>query len=231
MNMQPATQTSTQPAAQPAKRTATETEVGLIVFVIAKTSPDYTPAQILELSAAIDPMINEFDGYLGRKMLLDPDGASLVSDLVYYQDMEAFTSASEKEMASPTCLKFFATMLPGTETMLISTPKIIHGDDAKAAAVDVAWFELNASSDPAAAAVAFVNQVKLDNPLAAGLPGCVGFRLSVTEDGQWFAASYWSTIDDAPGGGYRSERINRDTHSTQLLPVVIDTEHSHPQLG
>jgi hypothetical protein len=208
-------------------QSAPKTDVGLIVFVIAKTNSDYTPSDIVELSAAIDPMIDEFDGYLGRKMLLDPNEASLVSDLVYYRDMEAFASASEREMASETCLKFFATMLPGTETMLISTPKIIQGDAAKAAAVDVAWFELTDTND----ADAFVAQAKLDNPLTAGAPGCLGFRLSVTEQGQWFAASYWASVEDAPGGGYRSEAISRESLSTLLLPVAIDTEHPHPQLG
>ncbi len=181
--------------------------VGTVVLVLAELNPQYTKEQTIELSKAIDPMVDQFDGYYGRKMIFGVENPKLMGDIVFYRDVKSFETASEIEMQSETCQKFFATMLPESDLtkMLIGNPIFISPkSDKRTSTVEVALFKAKEG----------VNQEQLTqaalavNPVLESLDGFVSRKLAITPDGQWMDILYWTNIENAKSA----------------LPIVMENE-------
>lgn len=213
--------------------TAINKKIGTVVLVLAKSNPAYSKEETLILSRAIDPMIDEFEGYYGRKMIYGIEKPDLMGDIVFYKDVQAFEKASEIEMKSETCQKFFATMLPDPEStkMLISKLLInISGQQEKAETVEIALFK--AKSQYTQEEV--LEAAKAINPILKNLNGFISRKLSVTEDGQWMDILYWTDLEKAKDAlpivtedvmAQAFFKMTDDTTSEFLhFDIAIDTE-------
>ncbi|MDO5968636.1 hypothetical protein Q4Q35_02340 [Flavivirga aquimarina] len=211
----------------------TKEEVGTIVLVMSKTLPEYTRKEIIKLSEAIDPMVNEFDGYLGRKMVFSNDTPDLMGDIVYYTNVKAFEDASEIEMKSETCQKFFATMIPDPQTskMLITSPLIMTTPkQGVVKAVELVLFK----TKPAFTKEVVVSAAKNMNSILEKHKGYISRKLSITEDGQWMDIVYWTDLESAKKASKHIlenqlsqkyfEMIDEATMEFTHFNVVIDTE-------
>ncbi len=206
-------------------------EIGTIVLVMAKTQPEYSRDKIIELSRAIDPMVDKFDGYLGRKMSFSNKEPDILADLVYYTNVKAFEDASEIEMKSETCQTFFATMIPETSKMLITSPLIMttpkQGDTK---VVELVLFK----TKPEFTRDDVVNAAKNINPVLEKHNGYISRKLSITEDGQWMDVVYWADLESAEKASKQIledavaqkyfAMIDEATMAFSHLNVVIDTE-------
>ncbi len=208
-------------------------KIGTVVLILAKANPKYSKEETLKLSRAIDPMINEFEGYYGRKMIYGIEKPDLMGDIVFYKDIPSFEMASEIEMKSETCQKFFATMLPDPESskMLITSLQISTiNKQEEAKVVEVALFR----AKPQYAKEDVIRAAKAINPVLENIAGFISRKLSVTEDGQWVDVLYWSSLKQAKNALQLVVKnkicqdffkMTDDTTSELLhFNIVIDTE-------
>ncbi|WP_298486769.1 hypothetical protein [uncultured Maribacter sp.] len=171
-------------------------KIGTVVLVLGEQNPEYSKEQVLELSRAIDPMVDTFDGYYGRKMIFGIENPKLMGDAVYYRDIESFEKATEIELKSETCLKFFATMLPESNLtkMLIGSPVYISPKkQEKVGVVEVALFK----AKPEFTKEEITKSAIAINPILKKLDGFISRKLAVTTDGQWMDILYWSSLEKA----------------------------------
>lgn len=163
--------------------------IGTIVVVMVKTKPEYTKSEIVKKSKAIDPMLNKFKGYLGRKMVFADNQPDLLADFVYYTDISAFEKASEIELKSDICNTFFATMIPKSESMYIATPKIMTVPKKGVVnTVELVLFK----TKPEFTEAQIVKAAKAINPILEQLDGFISRKLAVTEQGEWLDILYWT---------------------------------------
>ncbi|MDO5980315.1 antibiotic biosynthesis monooxygenase family protein [Flavivirga spongiicola] len=208
-------------------------DIGTIVLVTAKTKPEYSREEIIKLSKAIDPMVDKFDGYLGRKMTFSNSEPDFLMELVYYTNVKAFEDASEIEMKSETCLKFFGTMIPDPETnkILITSPLIITTPKpGKVKVVELVLFK----TKPEFTKTQVVNAAKNINPVLEKHKGYLSRKLSITEDGQWMDVVYWTDLESAENASKHIlenklaqkyfEMIDDSTVEFNHFNVIIDTE-------
>ncbi len=182
-------------------------KIGTVVLVLGEQNPEYSKKQVLELSRAIDPMVDTFDGYYGRKMIFGIENPKLMGDAVYYRDIESFEKASEIELKSETCQKFFATMLPESNLtkMLIGSPVYLSPKkQEKAEIVEVALFK----AKPEFTKEQIAKSAIAVNPILEKLDGFISRKLAVTADGQWMDILYWTTLEKAKNA----------------LPIVMENE-------
>lgn len=209
----------------------TEERVGTIVLVMAKTQPEYSREEIINLSKKIDPMVDEFDGYLGRKMAFSYKEPDVMVDVVFYTDVMAFEKASEIELKSETCQNFFATMKPEPSKMLIMSPAIITTPlKGEVKAIELVLFKTKEGYTKEQVIKAATGM----NVIMKNYEGYVSRKLAVTEDGQWMDLVYWTDLDSAQkaskhilenklGEAY-FKMIDDTTMEFSRLNVVIDTE-------
>ncbi len=194
-------------------------DVGTIVLVMAKTKPEYSKEKIINLSEAIDPMVDKFDGYLGRKMLFSNNEPDLMGDIVYYTNVKAFEDASEIEMKSEICQAFFATMIPDPETskMLITSPLIMttpkQGDTK---VVELVLFK----TKPEFNKNQVIDAAKNINPILEKHKGYISRKLSITDDGQWMDVVYWSDLESAKKA---SKHILEDVVAQKYFAMIDET--------
>ena len=184
-----------------------EHTVGTVVLVLGEQDPEYTKEEVLELSRAIDPMVDTFDGYYGRKMIFGIENPKLMGDAVYYRDIESFEKASEIELKSETCQKFFATMLPDSDLtkMLIGSPVYISPKkEEKTGTVEIALFK----AKPEFTKDQITKSAMAINPILEKLDGFISRKLAVSADGQWMDILYWTTMERAKNA----------------LPIVMENE-------
>ncbi len=208
-------------------------DVGTIVLVMEKTKPEFSREEVIKLSKAIDPMVDTFEGYLGRKMTFATNEPDKLVDIVYYTDVAAFEKATEIEMKSETCLTFFNTMIPNTEVskMLITTPQFITAPkpgDPKI--VELVLFK----TKPEFTKNTVVEAAKTINPVLENYSGFITRKLAVTEDGQWMDVVYWTDLESAkkasedilknPTAGQFFGMIDESSMDFSHLEIVIDTE-------
>ncbi|TGV04070.1 hypothetical protein [Flavivirga rizhaonensis] len=208
-------------------------KIGTIVLVMEKTKPEYSQKEVIKLSEAIDPMVDTFNGYLGRKMAFSNNQPDLLMDLVYYTNVKAFEDASEIEMKSETCLRFFNTMIPNPETskMLITSPLIITTPkQGKVKGIELVLFKTKTGFTKEEV----VNAAKNINPVLEKYEGYISRKLSITEDGQWMDVIYWTNLENAEKASKHIldnklaqkyfEMIDNTTMEFNHFNVVIDTE-------
>ena len=182
-------------------------KVETVVLVLAEANPEYTKAQILERSRAIDPMVDELDGYYGRKMMFGIENPKLIGDVVYYRDVQSFETASKIEMKSKICQSYFATMLEKSELnkMLVGTPVYLSPKTTQESTIiEVALFK----SKPEYTKEQLAEQALAINPVLNTLDGLVSRKLAVTPDGLWMDILYWASLEQA----------------NAALPVVMENE-------
>lgn len=80
-------------------------KVGTIELVIFKTKAEYSKAEIIEAAKAVNPIVEQFDGFIGRKLASNDEG--IWTDIVYWTDLASAEKASQEVMKSETCKKFF----------------------------------------------------------------------------------------------------------------------------
>lgn len=185
----------------------TKHKIGAVVLVLGEQNLEYSKEQVLELSRAIDPMVDTFDGYYGRKMIFGIENPKLMGDAVYYRDFESFEKASEIELKSETCQKFFATMLPESDLtkMLIGSPIYISPKkQGKAEVVEVALFK----AKPEFTKEQISKKAIAINPILEKINGFISRKLAVTPDGQWMDILYWTSLEKAKNA----------------LPIVMENE-------
>ncbi|AUP81395.1 antibiotic biosynthesis monooxygenase family protein [Flavivirga eckloniae] len=208
-------------------------KIGTIVLVTAKNKPEYTREKVLELSRAIDPIVDEFDGYLGRKMAYSYDEPDFLTELVYYTDVNSFEEAADIEMKSETCLTFFNTMIPDPKTniILVTTPLIItDSKPGNVETVELVLFKTKPEFDKETV----VNAAKSMNAILENYEGYISRKLSRTDDGQWMDVVYWTDLESAKKaskhimennlGQIYFGMIDESTMKFYHLDVVIDTE-------
>ena len=200
-------------------------EVGTIVLVMSKTKPEYSRKEIIKLSEAIDPMVDKFDGYLGRKMVFSNNEPDLMADIVFYTNVKAFEDASEIEMKSETCQKFFATMIPDPETtkMLITSPLMMTAPkQGVVKVVELVLFK----TKPEFNKEDVLRAAKSINPLLQEYAGYVSRKLSITDDGQWMDVVYWTDLESAKKA---SENILENKLAQKYFGMIDETtmEFSH----
>lgn len=213
--------------------TEVKEKVGTIVLVLAKMNPEYAKEEIIKLSEAIDPMVDEFEGYLGRKMIFGIDNPNLMGDIVFYENVKAFEDASEIEMKSETCQKFFATMLPDPETtkMLIMSPVIMTmPKQGEVKAVELVLFK----TKPEFPIETVIKAAETMNAVMDKYEGYISRKLALTEDGQWMDLVYWTDQASAEKASKHImenelaqkyfDMIDSSTMQFEHLNVVIDTE-------
>ncbi|NMH88095.1 hypothetical protein [Flavivirga algicola] len=206
-------------------QTEKKEKVGTIVIVMEKTKPEYSKNKIMELSRAVDPMVDKFEGYLGRKMTFSNKEPDLLVDLVYYTNVKAFEDASEIEMKSEICQAFFATMIPDTERskMLITSPLIMttpKQGDAKV--VELVLFK----TKPEFTKDQMVDAAKNINPILEKYNGYISRKLSITDDGKWTDIVYWTDLKSAEKA---SKHILEDPLAQKYFAMIDETsmEFSH----
>ncbi|WP_420573362.1 hypothetical protein [Kordia sp.] len=80
-------------------------KVGTIELVIFDTYPQYSKEEVIAAAKALNPIVEKFDGYIGRKLAIDKDGKW--TDIVYWTDLKSAEHAAQEVMKSETCQKFF----------------------------------------------------------------------------------------------------------------------------
>lgn len=206
-------------------------KVGTVVLVMSKTKAEYSQNQIIQLSKDIDPMINEFDGYLGRKMAFSHQDSSLLVDVVYYTDVKAFEEASEKELQSETCQKFFATMEEENSTLIVSSPVInTVPKKGKAKVIELVLFDIK----PGYSEKEVIKAGEAVNSFLEKSDGFINRKLSLSKEGKWMDIVYWTTLENAEKASeevLKSEicqkyfgMIDETTMQFMHLNIVIDTE-------
>lgn len=210
--------------------TKVEKEVGTIVLVISKTKSEYSQDEIIQLSKAIDPMVDKFDGYLGRKMAFSNENQDLV-DIVYYTNENAAASAAEKELKSETCQKFFATMEENTEKMWTLTPAIITDSNlGKAKTLELVLFK----TKPEYNKNEVIQAGKAINAVLEEFDGYISRKLAITKEGEWMDLVYWTDLQKAKDASKEVmgneickkyfAMIDEETMQFMHLNTVIDTE-------
>ncbi len=206
-------------------------EVGTVVVVMADFKQSYSKDEIIQLSKAIDPMVDTFEGYLGRKMCFPVDSPSSLVDVVYYTDMDAFQSAAKKEMQSETCQRFFQTMDSESEQFLIGNPIFItETQKGTPGIVEMVFFKSEYSEEELSSAAAAIN------PKLNSMEGFVSRKLVRTEDDLWIDLVYWTALDKAKNAAKTLmadttcqkffSMINGESMQFMHLEIVIDTEQN-----
>lgn len=209
----------------------TQENVGVIVLVTTKTKESYKQNEVVNLSKKIDPMVDEFKGYLGRKMAFSHQDPSFLVDVVYYTDEKAATEAAEKEMKSETCNRFFECMNFETLKQFNFSPVIITNPlKGKVNAIELVLFKKKDE---------YTNEQVIQaangmNAVMENYDGYVSRKLAVTEDGQWMDLVYWIDLENAKKasknilenklGETYFKMIDDTTMDFIHLDVVIDTE-------
>ena len=83
----------------------TNKKVGTIELVIFKIKDGVSHDEFVESAKLVNPIVEKFDGYIGRKLAVDKEGTW--SDIVYWTDQKSAELAAEEVMKSPVCQKFF----------------------------------------------------------------------------------------------------------------------------
>ena len=53
---------------------STDKKIGTIELVIFKTKPEFTQTEFIKAAKAVKPIIEKFEGYLGRKLAVNKEG-------------------------------------------------------------------------------------------------------------------------------------------------------------
>ncbi len=104
------------------KENMTNKKIGTIELVIFKTKPGFTQSEVIEAANAVNPVVKEFKGYIGRKLAISKDGTW--TDIVYWTDLEAAEHAAQEIMKSETCQKFFGMIDEKSMTFMHLDPVI-----------------------------------------------------------------------------------------------------------
>lgn len=80
--------------------------VGTIEIVIFKTKPEFSQKEVIDAARAVNPVVKQFNGYLGRKLATGKDSTWV--DIVYWTNLEAAEHANQEIIKSETCQKFFS---------------------------------------------------------------------------------------------------------------------------
>ncbi|WP_298425539.1 hypothetical protein [uncultured Kordia sp.] len=88
-------------------------KVGTVELVIFDTYPQYSKAEVIAAAKAVNPVVEKFDGYIGRKLTVDKNGKW--TDIVYWTDLKSAEHAAQEILKSETCQKFFGMI--NQETM------------------------------------------------------------------------------------------------------------------
>ncbi len=206
-------------------------KVGTIVLVTTQIKSDYTPEKVIELSKAIDPMVDEFEGYLGRKMAFGHTDPNFLVDVVYYTDEKAAAEAAEKEMKSETCNRFFNTMNFETLKEHSFTPAIMTPPkNGNVKAIELVLFK----TKPEFSKSEVISAAEDMNTIMGQYDGYVSRKLAVTENGLWMDLVYWTDVEKGKaaaeqilkeGSGQKYfNMIDNNTIEFKHLDVVIDTE-------
>ena len=83
-----------------------EKKIGTIEVVVFKTKSAYSKEQVIEAAKAVNPVVQEYDGFIGRKLAIGEDGTW--TDIVYWTDLQTAEIAAKEVMKSTSCQKFFA---------------------------------------------------------------------------------------------------------------------------
>ncbi len=83
----------------------TKTEIGTIEIVMFKTKNGVNSEEFIRAAEAVNPLVADMHGYLGRQLAVDPDGNWM--DTVFWTDLESAERAAEEVMKSETCQHFF----------------------------------------------------------------------------------------------------------------------------
>lgn len=209
----------------------TKEKVGTIVLVTTKIKSEYEQSRVIELSEKIDPMVDEFDGYLGRKMAFSAQDASLLVDVVYYTNDKVADDAAEKEMKSEVCNRFFECMNYETLRQFNFAP-IIMSDPKKGIVktIELVLFK----TKPEYSNETVIKRAEKVNAVLDKYDGYISRKLAITEDGQWMDLVYWTNQESAEKaskdilenqlGQEYFDVIDMNTIETTHLNVVIDTE-------
>ena len=79
-------------------------KIGTIEVVLFKTKEGVSKENFTKAAAAVNPVMENLDGYLGRNLAVDPDGNWV--DMVYWTDLLAAEHAAEVVMKSESCQRF-----------------------------------------------------------------------------------------------------------------------------
>ncbi len=206
-------------------------DLGTIVVVMANTKSEYSKTEIIEKSQAIDPIVNTFEGYLGRKMAFENNKPERLAEFVYYTDTVAFQKASEIEMKHETFLSFFDTMQPKSKTILIASPKIVTATKkGQVKTVELVIFK----TKPEFSEAEVIKAAEAINPILNQLDGFISRKLALTEQGEWLDILYWTSnekleiaIDIVMANDVCKtyfDMSEEDTTKIINFNVVIDTE-------
>ncbi len=208
-------------------------KVGTIVLAMSKLQPNYSREATIELSQAVDPMVEQFDGYYGRKMVFSSKEPDLMADIVFYKDLKSFNEAAEIELKSETCQKYFAAMIMDGPAykMVVASPKLMSPmKPGKAGVVELVLFKPKPgySNDEIQAAAG-----KLE-PILESYEGYIGRKLALSDDGLWMDLLYWTDMENAEKASNQIVNnsiaqevfalIDESTMTLQHFDVVIDTE-------
>ncbi|MCW5518121.1 antibiotic biosynthesis monooxygenase family protein [Muriicola sp. Z0-33] len=97
-------------------------KTGTIELVIFKTKPEFSHKEVIEAANAVNPVVEVFDGYIGRKLAVSTDGTW--TDIVYWTDLESAEHAAQEVMKSETCQKFFGMIDEESMTFMHLNPVI-----------------------------------------------------------------------------------------------------------
>lgn len=96
--------------------------VGTIEVVVFKTNHGFTRQEVIEAAKAVNPVVKQFEGFIGRKLAVTEDGTW--TDIVYWTDLASAKHAGEEVMKSQTCQKFFAMIDEKSMQFMHQTPVI-----------------------------------------------------------------------------------------------------------
>ncbi len=208
-------------------------DINTAILIIGKTLPEYSQEEVINLSSAIDPIVDKFDGYYGRKMLISNKYPNLIGDIVFYRDITSFEKASEIELQSTTCQKFFATMDPDTTASKIFIAKPIFMTQEKQGKTGVVEIVISKTKDNYSEDE-IIAAAKNLNPLLDTFDGFLSRKLLLTEDKYWIDVLYWTDMQEAKSAFAKIGESTialpylemADENNTQIhhFNVVIDTE-------
>jgi len=206
-------------------------KIGTIILVMTKTKAEYDQTEVIQLSKAIDPMVNKFEGYLGRKMSFANNDQGLLVDVVYYTDEKAAADAAEKEAKSETCGKFFATLdNSATKMWMLSPATITNSKKGETKTIELVLFKTKQEY----ARKEVIKAGEAINSILESLDGFISRKLAFTKDGDWMDLVYWTDLQKAESASkaiLNNEiakkyfgMIDEATMQFMHLNVVIDTE-------
>lgn len=209
--------------------TSVKEEVGTVVFVLTKTKEEFSKEEVIQVSSRIDPMVDQFDGYYGRKMAFSIEDPEVLVDVVYYRDVQAFEEAAEKEIKSPICQQFFNTLDSEAEQFIIANPVFSVGANSeKVGIMELVIFRSTMEPE------ILIEAAKTINPILKEYNGFVQRKLSKTSDDLWLDLVYWTDTESAKKASElimadkRAEvffsMIDQESMQFMHLDIAIDTE-------